>query len=240
MKKAVSPPKALSNSTRQRLHTYALAAGAAGVSMLALTQPGEAEIIYHRAHVYSSFSLDMNGDGTVDFNVMLRSSGSSDFMWANGAGVKGNGIMGPYSASVLSSGAQIGPSAKFVSSAFMNAGGHHGTGRTFQWSCFGPWKNVRKRYLGLRFMINGEVHYGWARLNESCHRGFNQALLTGYAYETVANQAIVAGRKKGVLEDEEPTGTSQTPPGTLGHLAMGAQAFRQRRAAQADSVDSSK
>jgi hypothetical protein len=39
------------DSLHQHLHVYALAASAAGVSMLALAQPGEAEIIYTPANV---------------------------------------------------------------------------------------------------------------------------------------------------------------------------------------------
>jgi hypothetical protein len=28
----------------------------------------------------------------------------------------------------------------------------------------GPWKNVLHRYLELKFIIKGKIHYGWARL----------------------------------------------------------------------------
>jgi len=70
----------------------------------------------------------------------------------------------------------------------------------------------------LKFLINGEVHYGWARLSIS----YNIMQLTGYAYETVANEAIVAGQTSG------PDKASSTDPGspassaTLGWLAQGA------------------
>lgn len=40
----------LSDSTTRQLRTYALAASAAGVGVLALTQPVEAEIVYTPAH----------------------------------------------------------------------------------------------------------------------------------------------------------------------------------------------
>ena len=105
-------------------------------------------------------------------------------------------------------------------------------------------------------MISGEVHYGWARLNETCAKnGENFALLTGYAYETVPNQGIITGRTKGKLakgqlEDkslrrpgaralpDSKTGQNPVPPqafsptsASLGHLAKGApglRAWRQR------------
>jgi hypothetical protein len=40
----------LTDSAHHNLRMYALAAGAAGVSVLALTQPSEAKIVYTSAH----------------------------------------------------------------------------------------------------------------------------------------------------------------------------------------------
>ena len=44
-------PVNLSDSLYQHLHMYALAASAAGVSLLAMAQPSEAEIVYTPANV---------------------------------------------------------------------------------------------------------------------------------------------------------------------------------------------
>jgi hypothetical protein len=80
-------------------------------------------------------------------------------------------------------------------------------------------------------MINGEVHYGWARLTTTCRRGVIDATLTGYAYETIPNQGLEAGKKKGEI-DESVNGTGPAPlsdraptRATLGMLAKGAQAL---------------
>jgi hypothetical protein len=70
----------------------------------------------------------------------------------------------------------------------------------------GPWAPVngseRNRYLGLKFLRNRQVHFGWARLNvkirgtgSSCVR----AVLTGYGYETVPGKLSVAGRTEGQI-----------------------------------------
>jgi hypothetical protein len=81
----------------------------------------------------------------------------------------------------------------------------------FSTSFFGYWVNAQHRYLGLRFIINGKVHYGWARLNVQTEtRNQIKATLTGYAYETIANKPIIAGKTHG--KDEA----------TLGRLAQGA------------------
>jgi hypothetical protein len=101
-------------------------------------------------------------------------------------------------------------------------------GRTFSsWkSWLGPWvdkgKGIKAGYLGLRFQINQKLHYGWARLCVKTHveNGTNSftGTLTGYAYETIPNKAIVAGKTSGpdVITLE---------PASLGNLAAGASAI---------------
>ena len=80
----------------------------------------------------------------------------------------------------------------------------------------GPWVNVTNRYLGVKFKINGKLHYGWARLNVKVVRGQYEitATLTGYAYETIPNKAIIAGKTKG-------PDVITVQPGSLGRLAQG-------------------
>jgi hypothetical protein len=97
----------------------------------------------------------------------------------------------------------------------------------------GPWKNVLHHYLGLKFIIRGKVHYGWARLNVNAAHGI-AATLTGYAYETIPCKSIKAGQTKEAADN--PTNndfgpgaslTSPIPdtpqPASLGMLALGAQ-----------------
>jgi hypothetical protein len=66
----------LSESLHQQLNMYALAASAAGVSVLALAQPAEAKIVYTNAHVTlqnpASFAPDLNHDGIIDFYLDLH------------------------------------------------------------------------------------------------------------------------------------------------------------------------
>lgn len=65
--------------------------------------------------------------------------------------------------------------------------------RSFSSAYFkGSWENGQKgvtnRYLGLEFKVNGNVHYGWVRLNFPFSKG---ATITGYAYETIPNKPII-------------------------------------------------
>ena len=79
---------------------------------------------------------------------------------------------------------------------------------------------TKNRYLGLQFVINGQVHYGWARLSvsltdPSLNKFGIYAVLTGYAYEDVPNKPIITGKTKG-------PDVITLDPATLGHLAGGA------------------
>ena len=88
------------------------------------------------------------------------------------------------------------------------------TSGRYTYSTWGQWKDVRNRYLGLKFVVDAETHYGWARLSVKDNRSRMDAVLTGYAYETIPNKPIITGKTKGpdVITVE---------PATLGRLAMG-------------------
>ena len=88
-----------------------------------------------------------------------------------------------------------------------------------EWSGYfhGHWVNVKNRYLGLKFQIKGKTHYGWARLSVQAISQIS-ATLTGYAYETIANKPIIAGKTNG-------PDVITVQPASLGHLAAGASAI---------------
>jgi hypothetical protein len=83
-------------------------------------------------------------------------------------------------------------------------------------SFYGAWANggngVRNRYIGIRFTIKNQIHYGWARISVS--KWPFATTLTGYAYETIPNKPIIAGKTKGP--------DVVVAPATLGDLAAGA------------------
>lgn len=85
----------------------------------------------------------------------------------------------------------------------------------------GHWRpGMKDRYLGLTFYLNGEKHYGWARLSipPPHHPPQIGAVLTGYAYETIPNKTIIAGKTEG---PDVVTTQPDTAPTTLGGLALG-------------------
>ena len=220
----------LSESLHQRLNSYALAASAAGVSLLALAQPSEARIVYTPTHHVIKpghhYDLDLNHDGNSDFAIRVMSSQTSSGLYGSSlralpAGSNAvEGAIGGY-AYALKRGASINPRQyPFLGSlmALARAGG-----RPRGILHAGQWMNVGNRYLGLEAKIGGKNHYGWARFNVWVQQLSITATLTGYAYETIPGKPIIAGKTHGkdVITVE---------PASLGHLARGASAIPAWRA----------
>jgi hypothetical protein len=220
----------VSESLDKRLNLYSLAASAAGLSVLAFASPAEAKIVYTPVHVTlktgNSVLVDLNNDGINDFNVsnfysgITHVSGIAIFPYNNAGnrmlkGPKGCSKFKPGPAP-LKAGAMIGKARKFAASATCMAvvPGHSTTSRAHVGS-YGSWRGVHNGYLGVQFQIKGQTHFGWLRFSVS--RAPFVATLTGYAYETVPNKSIIAGRTKGA----EDIGSS-TQSASLGALALGA------------------
>jgi hypothetical protein len=231
MKRSSRTASNLSESLHQRLNAYAIATGAAGMGMLTLAQPIEAKIIYTPANIsiVNHSRLDLNHDHKADFSFTTfrtaTTSGGHFDLFVEPVGTK-NRIWGTgASASALGSGVRISPNKNKFSY------GHDLMG-TWRWNwnssaSHGPWRKVTTGYLGFRFEIKGKTHYGWARLFV---QGFGeQAILTGYAYETIPNQAIITGKTKGeddsAVEQPNPASpaTPTSQPATLTLLAIGVQ-----------------
>jgi hypothetical protein len=234
----------LSDSLHRQLNMYALAASAAGVGALALTQSAEAKIVYTPAHAQLPFALDLNHDGKVDF--YLHSYGHSSESALSACQYLASGSAGPFCSTsrganrirtiVNSKGRRFGAALRYGAKiqgedGFCLPGVRLGTvfidpPSSISW--LGPWfnggKGVKNRYLGLKFEIKGRYHFGWARMTVTVIQNRFSATLTGYAYETIPGKAIIAGATKGP-DDAEPTASLKAPtpaPATLGMFALGA------------------
>jgi hypothetical protein len=223
----------LSKALHRDLSLYALAAGAAGVSAVALAQPAEAQIVYTPAdeiiQFHGTIPIDLDHDGVTDVTVVDRPwaygtnhyPGNSVRVVARaGAGITRSPYQDDFAADLLP-GVSIGPSAQFDDRAIMfraiDPGGTYYSG---------SWGDAMNRYLGIRFQIGGEIHYGWARLDVGLRYRRIKVKLTGYAYETQPDTPIRAGDTG--QEDPDDDSTSQIFPNpatkeqpTLGALALG-------------------
>jgi hypothetical protein len=227
-------PSNLSESLHLRLNSYALAASAAGVGVLALAQPAEGKIVYTPADVtigwLATYNLDLNHDGINDFKIVnftfnpTSPFGDTLLVSARHLNKVERGTQGfAHYAAALPKGVPVGNSAKYFA-------GH----REVMAACassseaWGPWVNVRSRYLGLRFKIHGGIHYGWVRLtvqivNPPLKPPELVTAVTGYAYETISGKAIITGKTQG-------RDVITVQPASLGALAAGASGLHAWRA----------
>jgi hypothetical protein len=220
---------------------YALATTAAGVGVLALGPSADARVVYTPAHKQiapnHTVSIDLNHDGKMDFSIHDSFACTSFCEYIVGAitvipARQGNEILGYAGrsrnyASALNAGVHVGPKRRFSPGNEVMVSGGYDAGTTTVGACFGPWKNSQHRYLGLKFTVNGKTHYGWARLNETCAKnGSNTGVLTGFAYETIANKPIITGktRRPDAIPTKSGDGVLVLPPrepASLGLLAIG-------------------
>ena len=231
----------LNTRLEKSLSAYAAAAAAAGVSLLALKLPAEAKIIYILAHVNiptnAPLSLDLNHDGVTDFLFSNVAWGGSEGAFIQGvragASNPGNAVWGrgvfterswvSYQrdcssgfAAALPAGFNVHPNNLYLQKSGCWVMAWRGAQTLSEIpSTFGQWMYTQRRYVGLKFMIGSEVHYGWARFSVTLQQRTVQATLTGYAYETIPNKPIITGKTKG-------PDVVTVDPATLGRLAQGA------------------
>lgn len=231
-------PALLAVSLHRRLSHYAVAAAAAGVQVLALAQPSEAEVVYTSAHVVIGrnqiYSIDLNHDDDKDFTI-INTFSRSGFgsvrchlkVVPNGGGAVVHDAS-DYGAAALTQGASIGLGDGFEPTTQVMAAKSAESGSTVS---YGGWLGAENKYLGLNFKIDGEIHYGWARLNVRWNHEYRLvATLTGYAYETDAGKPIIAGDTGGEPDEEsqaKPVSSGSFIEGgaTLAALSLGASRF---------------
>jgi hypothetical protein len=235
-------PASLNPRLDRKLLAYATAAGAAGVAVLALAQPCQAEIVYTQAHMKlkngAFVPLDLNGDGVADFTLRvfhycLITCGAGNFPTGTGASIGTAYLKGAQSQNQIVF--EVTASDIFASNlkpgAKIGAGENFRAGRQLDLfdceyfafnSCFGGWQQQGERtvsgYVGLEFSANGETYYGWARISISHELSRVTGLLEGYAYENIPGRPIRAGETSGTDQQGENAGAV----GTLGSLALGA------------------
>ena len=218
---------AIHSKLEKNLAAYFAAAGAAGVGMLALGQAAQAEVVYTPTNVTvtTPVAIDLNHDGIVDFSLGFAPGYNHSFFVDVTPEVAGNAVRGNGSAACGFFGVPVGTGQKFATNSYFGHGvrmaGFIAYGIS---SSFGPWINATNRYLGFKFLINGQVHFGWARVTVT--NEIRNVVLTGYAYETTPNKAIIEGHISGPEKADAPGPTNllapSSQPAMLGMLARGA------------------
>jgi hypothetical protein len=233
----------LGRNLEKHLLAYAAAASA---GLLSTAPPAEAEIIYTPSNTPVTIAkvnqgpvltpLDLTNQGVPEFGIVMSSGkafsyyGSTTqfkFLLKVVPGQAGNsavqGSQAP-TAGALSAGVTVGAKDKFVAGdAYMQIKSYTRTAKRSS----GTWQKVEFAYVGLKFLINGQVHYGWARVKFPSVGATGYPSIYGYAYESVPNRPIVTGQTSGTAQAAAAAST----PATLGLLAAGASGVKERRAA---------
>jgi hypothetical protein len=181
-----------------KLIAYIAAAGASSVGVLTLNQSAEAKVVYTPANTHialdGSVPIDLNHDGVVDFSLVLSQGYGGQAHWLNVLPqVSGNAVRSDGGAAAAGFfGLPVGPGEKFATNSFFGRGVFMAFfSSTALSTASGPWANASNRYLGLKFLINGQTHFGWARVTVGKY--VRNVVLTGYAYETEPNTSIIEG-----------------------------------------------
>jgi len=222
----------MSGTGLHRLNNYALAAGAAGVSLFASAHLANAEIVYTPVHVTITRGqrsyLDLNGDGIDELQIQDVSGISgygSGSLAAFPNEAAGAWVQGPCSEGSFFCFASAIPEGKSIPGGSMHCCASDGTFMLL--NGHGLWRAVTNRYLGIRFEIQGEDHYGWARVSVQITNNMGRcdiiAVVSGYAYETSPNTPIVAGQTSA---SHRLSGDLKSS--SLGTLALGYQGMKLR------------
>jgi len=214
---------------------------AAAAGVIASVPSAAAQVIYTKADLKLNeglLSVDLNHDGISeikfrDFQFYGTRQDVFATLSANPGANSSVAVLTPHfagsasSVAAVSYGFPVGPNSP---KSFVNvrpnmrmAVGYLGyySARTY-----GNWVGQVDKFVGLRFKIQGQTHYGWMRL--TVHAGSPSLPLkgssvilkiTGYAYEATADKGIAAG-------DRGPSDGAQAA-GSLGRLSLGAATSKQ-------------
>jgi hypothetical protein len=206
--------------------------------MLAATPSAEAKVVYTAANITipanGSVKLDINNDGVPDFSMYFYAYGPRrvplgyfDDAVTIDPLKTGNEVWGVES----SKGAEC--AAALPAGAKVGAGAAFGQSELLLWASGGTAYSIPDRrckfgslprggFLGLKFVVDGQTHYGWAHVTvySNANTG-RKAVINGYAYETVPNQAIDAGKTSGPVTVAEMEPLPAPQPASLGLLAQG-------------------
>ena len=224
----------LNDNLEKKLFAYAIGAGAVATGLIPLAEPAQAEVVFVPTHVHlnsnQSFAIDIQGttEFTLTDKLYVLTGSFSTALLSVTAAASAAVVGRNQKAAAMKPGNVVGPAKPFQPNKALLAGAFKDS-QGSQASVFGPFAQTTQRYLGLKFVLNGDVHYGWVRfaavLADDNRPPSVRALMTGYAYETTPNKPIQVGQTSDdpFASQLFPKGdnATQLQPATLGVLALG-------------------
>ena len=184
----------MKKSLQKKLKGYSLTAGAmiaAGVSANAQVQ--YSGVINHSMVTFDTYNIDLDGDGVDDFAMQLNTSSSGSFSGDIDRLVSNNNWMGTGFASALSSGVAVNSAVADwdTNDTPWDLGYYSQAGSAI----YGPFPGAGDKFIGVKFDISGETHYGWIRVNLAADA--QSMTVVDWAYESTAGLQIFTGATEG-------------------------------------------
>ncbi|SDB29814.1 hypothetical protein SAMN03097699_0576 [Flavobacteriaceae bacterium MAR_2010_188] len=149
-------------------------------------------------NLHDFYELDLNNDQSIDFTLKSDSDNNSyEWLEITTSSNDNNGIISIsqwyWNPVPLDSDREI-----FNLSGYSNGEAYESwvfftIGDCFDSNieCYEDWKDKNDKFLGLRFIVDGKTHFGWARLSVTSPTDW---VLKDYAYNATPNKPILAGQ----------------------------------------------
>lgn len=188
------------------MNAYAAAAGT-----IALAGAADAQIVYtdinpdtviHDSLIYV-LDFDNNGQPELQFQTVTSSasSGTAQLAEVLVLGNATNAVIGSLYAvsypfpSAMNNGDSINVSNTGWQNAAINGGVQY-LGAVYGSYTYANWLGQNDKYMGVRFSIGANTHYGWVRLSVSA--GADTITIKDYAYQTLPGVGLTAGQLVGI------------------------------------------
>jgi hypothetical protein len=191
---------------QKKLNAYAAAAGTIVAAGAAHAQINYVDInpdtILHDSLVYN-LDFDNNGQPELRFETVVyqASFGTVHLAQVNVLGDTTNAVLGSLYSSqyplpfALNNGDSISGTNPSWNAQPMNNGLQY-LGINVMTYNYGNWLGATDKYLGVRFKIGTETHYGWVRLSVTSIA--DSIIIKDYAYEALPNIGLTAGQTVGI------------------------------------------
>lgn len=195
---------------QKKLNAYAAAAGT-----LALAGAADAQIAYTDinpdtiVHDTLTYNLDFDNNGQPELTFITSqyttSYGTVNFAIVQVSGNANNAVIGSLYSSqypfpfAMNNGDSISGTNTNWQAASVNSGTQY-LGAVSGSYTFCNWLGATDKYLGVRFMIGSNIHYGWARLSVSANA--DTIIVKDYAYEILPGIGLTAGQMVGIHTEE--------------------------------------
>ncbi|MCU0433197.1 MAG: T9SS type A sorting domain-containing protein [Bacteroidia bacterium] len=209
----------MDNTLTKKLKAYSITAGSLTAAAAAHGQIVYTDILPDiNITTPSNYNLDMDNDGLPEMQMLLYSYADSNssvnafyqLVFNNTATLGAlyqSMVPFPYA---LNSGDSISPSSTdWRDTSFASGYQYLATVASLNsvTSAYGYWPGATDKYLGVRFSINNQLHYGWVRL--SIDSAASLITIKDYAYRSASGIGLTAGQTNSIGVEENTAGIPQ-------------------------------